>query len=152
MYWNLIFQVPLQVSLSTYFSIRHNYPFLHSLHSGNPATDVAIDRIPASTDADATIFQSTAPMTDAVPIVAIKVCATVLTALTPAFLHHSFVLTLGFNTQFLNILFTFFNLSYKIFSSYLLKYANFHCVDKKSHQCCGKCADQRIDGFCLFFQ
>ena len=39
-------------------------------------------------DAEATIFQSTAPITAAVPIVATAVCATVLIALTPAALNH----------------------------------------------------------------
>ena len=54
-------------------------------------------------DADSTIFQSTAPITVAVPIVAIKVCAIVLTALIPAALNHLTVSTFVFKTEFLNI-------------------------------------------------
>lgn len=58
--------------------------------SGSPvATDVAMDKIPLNIDADATIFQSTEPINVAVPIVAIKVCATVFIALIPAAFNHS---------------------------------------------------------------
>ena len=62
-------------------------PFYSSLSvfsSGNPATDVSRDKKPESKDADKTIFQSTLPITVAVPMVAIAVCAIVFTALIPA--------------------------------------------------------------------
>ena len=71
--------------------------------SGRPATDVARDMMPASTDADPTICQFTSPIAAAVPIVATNVCAIVLTALRAAALAHCTVFTSGLNTQFLNI-------------------------------------------------
>ena len=54
---------------------------------------VSIDRIPASTDADATAIQSTAPSTAAVPMVAIAVCATVFSARIPLAANHFYVNT-----------------------------------------------------------
>lgn len=41
--------------------------------SGKPATDVAMDRMPASIEADATMGQLTSPITAAVPTVATNV-------------------------------------------------------------------------------
>lgn len=59
---------------------------------------VKIDNTPARMDADATITQLTAPITEAVPTVAIAVCATVFNALTDAALIQAFVFSLIINT------------------------------------------------------
>ena len=64
--------------------------FSYDSNSGSPATDVSMDTTPASTDADTTSLQSTAPKATADPIVPTAVCATVLTALTPAAFAHFF--------------------------------------------------------------
>ena len=58
--------------------------------SGNPATLVSSDRIPASSAELPTMIQLTSPMTADVPMVAMAACATVLIAWTPAALIHSF--------------------------------------------------------------
>ena len=50
---------------------------------------VSRDKIPASAEADATTAQFTSASTALVPIVAIAVCATVLSARTPAALIHA---------------------------------------------------------------
>ena len=74
-------------------------------------TGCVIMRLPSTSPAnaadDTTSFQSTAATTAAAPIVAIAVCAIVLTARMPAAFAHFVVLTLGFNTQFFNILLSF---------------------------------------------
>ena len=75
----------------------------YSLTSGNPATLVSSERIPASSEAEITTFQSTAERIADVPIVAAAVYAIVLTARTPAAFNHfsnfSFILisSLKFN-------------------------------------------------------
>jgi hypothetical protein len=66
----------------------HVNKILYLSTSGRPATLVSSDRIPASTEALATILQSTADRNAELPIVATAVCATVLIALTPAAFHH----------------------------------------------------------------
>lgn len=71
---------------------------LSSFTSGNPAMEVATDKIPDKTDDDITNRQSTALITALVPIVAAKVCATVFTARTPAAFHHLFVFSFTKNT------------------------------------------------------
>lgn len=53
-------------------------------NSGRPATLVSRDNSPAKAAAETTATQLTSPSTAAVPIVATAVCATVLTARTPA--------------------------------------------------------------------
>lgn len=61
---------------------------------------VKSDRIPAKSEAEPTKPQLTAPITAAVPMVAIAVCATVLTALTLAALNHCFVFAFMWNHLF----------------------------------------------------
>ena len=71
-----------------------------------PATEVSKETIPDNTDADATIFQSTAPITDDVPIIATEVCATVLMARIEAHFNHLMVFTDGLNGVFENMNYT----------------------------------------------
>ena len=56
-------------------SIRKGRGSSYSLTSGNPATLVSRDRIPARSEAEITTFQSTAERIADVPIVAVAVCA-----------------------------------------------------------------------------
>lgn len=65
--------------------VVHHAP---SFTSGNPATEVRRESSPASADALRTTRQSTALRTALEPIVAMAVCATVLTARIPAAFHH----------------------------------------------------------------
>jgi hypothetical protein len=68
--------------------------------SGKPATLVSIDKIPAKREADPTASQLTSPIATLVPMVAIAVCAIVLTARIPA----------ATNQSMFKILFNLFNI------------------------------------------
>lgn len=60
----------------------------YSASSGKPATDVSMERIPATAAVDPTNIQFTSDIAMVVPMAATAVCAIVFTALTPAAFAH----------------------------------------------------------------
>lgn len=70
------------------------------LISGSPAIDDSKDKSPATAEALSTSFQFTSHIIAEVPIVAIAVCAVVLTALTAAALSHFKNFSFIFNSPF----------------------------------------------------
>ena len=67
----------------------HTVPgFYYCLTSGNPATDVSTDTMPASTAVDTVSVQFTPPNAVAAPIPPMAACAVVFTARMPAAFNH----------------------------------------------------------------
>ena len=81
----------------TFQSVRFSKPYVIAAESGlNGQAGVRFGRVTNWRGFTKIVKQFTSPSTAAVPMVAIAVCATVLTALTPAAFNHFFALSLIF--------------------------------------------------------
>lgn len=84
--------------------LTQDYVILSYFTSGKPPKLVSSERTPASAEVEATTIQSTSVIIVDTPMTDTEVCATVLTALTPAALSHFFVVSFNFTPPYSKVI------------------------------------------------